>query len=97
MVSGPVCTLLALPAMMLWDFLLAVTSHWIIAFLVLIAGFVILGAAMILIGIEIFELVPLLSVLIDWLELILVSPVGPAIFVYMLLSFAIASGVVPCG
>jgi hypothetical protein len=96
MVSGPVCTFLALPGMMLWDFLLQVMSNWVFALTVLIAGIIVFGIITVLTSFEILELIPLLSVVIDWLELLFLSPFGQIIFIYFVISLGVFSGLIPC-
>jgi hypothetical protein len=96
MVSGPVCTALAFPGLLVWELLNQMMGNWVFALMVLIAGLIIFGVVTVLTGFEILELIPLLSVVIDWLELLMMSPVGQILFIYLVVSLGIAFDLISC-
>lgn len=96
MVSGPVCSFLAFPAAVVWDLLVQMMGNWAFALTVLVAGLIVFGVVTVLTSFEILELIPLLSVVIDWLELLFLSPFGQILFIYLVLSLGVFSGLIPC-
>jgi len=96
MVSGAVCSFLGFPGILVWDFLNQVMGNWALSLVVLTAGLVVFGVLTVLTSFEILELIPVLSVVIDWLEIFFITPVGQIVFLYLVLSLGIAFNVIPC-
>lgn len=91
------CIFLAYPGMATLDALQGLLENQLMVILAIVAFIVLLGIAVFLTSFEILELIPVLSVIIDWLELFL-SEGGVLLVLYLLFSIGVALQVVPiCG
>jgi hypothetical protein len=96
MVASAICTLLALPGDIIRHTLNAMLGNWMLTLLVVIAFVFLFGLITVITSFEILELIPILSFMIDWLELLTLSPIGPIVYIYLAISLGISYGVIPC-
>jgi hypothetical protein len=90
MLHGLVCRFLTAPGTAAITVYETITAHWLVSIAVVILFIALLIATQF----EILELIPLLSVIIDWGEL-LFSEVGLVFVAYLLLSAAITLQTLP--
>jgi hypothetical protein len=96
MVASAICTLLALPGDLIRHTLNAMLGNPVFTLIVLIGLVFLFGLITVITSFEILELVPILSFMIDWLELLTLSPIGPIVYIYLAISLGISYGVIPC-
>ena len=96
MVASAICTLLALPGDIIRQTLNAMLGNWILTAAVLIGLVFLFGLITVITSFEILELVPILSFMIDWLELLTLSPIGPLVYIYLAVSLGISYSLIPC-